>query len=83
MTAQLQHMVDKLWKNLTDIIHLTASHTVGRLEFDNRTPKDFWTEDLEEARDTLMEDLRVFQAKVLGGEVPQEELKNQAKGLSD
>ena len=81
--AALQDTVDVLWRQLVGIIHQAAAHTIGRLEFDNRSPKDFWTEALEGERHMQMEEQAAFQREVLAGTLSTVQLRNRAKAVSN
>ena len=81
--GELQQMVDTLWKKLVGIIHSAAEGTVGKLEFDNRTPQEFWTEELEAERNAVMEEQRAFQRELDGGEMSRVNLRNKAKMLAN
>ena len=81
--AVRQHRVNELWGQIVGIVHRAAEKTVGKLEFDNRTPKEFWTEELEMERNALMEDQATYQGEVLAGTLPQATLQNRARTLAN
>ena len=79
----MQNRVDTLWKELVGVIHRAADHTVGKLEFDNRTPQGFWTQELEDEREAVMEEQAAFQEEALAGNSSRVTLRNRAKSVAN
>lgn len=64
---ELQGSVDTQWASITAAIQRAADRTVGRLKFQSRTPRDFWTQDLEQERDHVVTAQIEAQDAQLGG----------------
>jgi len=45
MGEQLQERVDREYEALTGVLKRAGEAKVGRLRYDSRTPKEFWTEE--------------------------------------
>ena len=65
--AALQARTDDLWAGIVGRVHRAAHHTVGRLQFQARTPRDFWTEALEQERDEVVAAQLAAQEAILSG----------------
>ena len=51
---ELQAKVDDMWAALIGCIQRAADQSVGHLKYQSRTPRDFWTQGLEEERDQVV-----------------------------
>ena len=65
--AARQARTDDLWAGIVGRVHMAAHHTVGRLRFQARTPRDFWTEALEQERDEVVAAQLDAQGAILSG----------------
>ena len=64
----VQAVVDEKWAQIKGCIDRAAEGTVGKLRWDSRVSRNFWTEELEEQREEADMALQEAQQAMMGGE---------------